>query len=167
MPYSPYDFDNHVVAEIYDRALGKWIMLDPTTDGFFVDEAKTPLSLLEMRHKFANGEFLTFVRSTDSLKDLQKLRAKHLGANMYICKNLFRFQVEQHSTFGEKGCYLQFVPAGHSVKETKRANLQYRIGHLPAEQENFRKVLVERLADLEQYEEPQRTDVQSMRKKPG
>ena len=32
MPYSPYDFDNHVVVEIYDK---KWIMLDPTTDGIF------------------------------------------------------------------------------------------------------------------------------------
>ena len=42
MPYSPYDFDNHVVVEIYDQALEKWIMLDPTTDGYFIDEAKTP-----------------------------------------------------------------------------------------------------------------------------
>ena len=43
MPFSPYDFDNHVVAEIYDRTLEKWIMLDPTTDGYFIDETKTPL----------------------------------------------------------------------------------------------------------------------------
>ena len=52
MPFSPYDFDNHVVTEIYDRELKKWIMLDATTDGYFVDENKTPLSLLEMQENF-------------------------------------------------------------------------------------------------------------------
>ena len=44
MPFSPYDYDNHVVTEIYDRKLNKWIMMDPTSDGIFVDEKGTPLS---------------------------------------------------------------------------------------------------------------------------
>ena len=166
MPYSPYDFDNHVVAEIYDRTLEKWIMLDPTTDGYFIDENKQPLSLLEMRHQFANAAFITFVRSTDSLKDIHKLREKHLGTNMYICKNLSHFQVEQYSTFGEKGSFLHFVPLHYSIKETKRANLKYRIDNLPAEYEEFRKEFEEMRSNLEQYQEPQRTNVQSMQKKP-
>lgn len=166
MPHSPYDFDNHVVAEIYDKALEKWIMLDPTTDGYFIDETKMPLSLLEMRSRFANAEFVTFVRSVESLKDIQKLRARHVDTNRYICKNLFYFQVEQHCTFGEKGRYLQFVPCGYSVKETQRANLKYRMDNLPAEQEAFQKVLEERAAKLEQSQEPQRTDIRSMMKKP-
>ena len=166
MPYSPYDFDNHVVAEIYDRTLEKWIMLDPTTDGYFVDETGTPLSLLEMRHKFANDEFVTFVPSADSLKDLYKLRDQYLGTNMYICKNLFRFQVEKYSTFGEKGVFLQFAPVRCSIRETKRANLKYRMDHLPEEQETFRKVLEERASVLEQTSEPERTDIQAMLKRP-
>ena len=166
MPFSPYDFDNHVVAEIYDRTLEKWIMLDPTTDGYFIDETKTPLSLLEMRSKFANAEFITFALSTDSLKDIQKLRVNHLETNMYICKNLFYFQIEQYSTFGEKDSYLQFVPLHYSIKRTNQANLKYRIDNLPAEYEDFRKELVERVPRLEQYQEPQRTNVESMQKKP-
>lgn len=166
MPFSPYDFDNHVVAEIYDRTLEKWIMLDPTTDGYFIDEAKTPLSLLEMRSKFANAEFVTFVRSTESLKDVQKLRAKHLDTNMYICKNLFYFQVEKYATFGEKGSYLQFVPLHYSLKSSKQANLKYRIENLPAEHENLRKQFEERAAGMAQYQEPQRTCIRSMQKKP-
>lgn len=167
MPFSPYDFDNHVVAEIYDRSLEKWIMLDPTTDGYFIDETKTPLSLLEMRSKFANAEFITFVLSTDSLKEIQKLRMKHLDTNMYICKNLFYFQVEQYSTFGEKGHYLHFVPLHYAIKRTKQANLKYRIDNLPAEYEDFRKALEEKVPKLEQYQEPQRTNIQSVQKKPG
>ena len=167
MPFSPYDFDNHVVAEIYDRTLEKWIMLDPTTDGYFIDEAKTPLSLLEMRSKFANAAFITFVLSIDSLKDIQKLRTKHLDTNMYICKNLFYFQVEQYSTFGEKNKFLQFIPLHYSIKRTKQANLKYRIENLPAEYEGFRKELEASVPRLEQYQEPQRTNIHSMAKKPN
>ena len=166
MPSSPYDFDNHVVAEIYDRSLEKWIMLDPTTDGYFIDETKMPLSLLEMRGKFANAEFITFVLSTDSLNDIKKLRTKHLDTTMYICKNLFYFQVEQYSTFGEKNSFLQFVPLHYSIKRTLQANLKYRIENLPAEGEDLRKTLEENIPWLEEYQEPQRTNIQSMLKKP-
>lgn len=166
MPFSPYDFDNHVVAEIYDRTLEKWIMLDPTTDGYFIDETKTPLCLLEMRSRFANAEFITFVRSTESLKDIQRLREKYMQTNMYICKNLFYFQIEQYSTFGEKDSYLQFVPLHYSIKKTRQANLKYRIDNLPPEQEAFRKKLSESADKMAQYQEPQRTNIQSMEKKP-
>ena len=166
MPFSPYDFDNHVVAEIYDRTSEKWIMLDPTTDGYFIDENKTPLSLLEMRGKFATAEFITFVHTADALKDIQKLRTKHLETNMYICKNLFYFQAEQYSTFGEKGGYLHFVPLHYSVKRTLHANLKYRIDHLPAECENLRNVFEERIRNAEHDQEPQRVNIQCMQEKP-
>lgn len=166
LPFSPYDFDNHVVAEIYDRDLQKWIMLDPTTNGYFIDETKTPLSLLEMRHKFANAQFVTFVHSTDSLKDIQKLRAKYLNQNAYICKNLFYFQVERYSTFGEKGSFLHFVPLHFSIKETTQANLKYRIDNLPAKHDDLRQKLTERSSALARSPEPQRTDICAMWKKP-
>ena len=166
MPFSPYDFDNHVVAEIYDRALEKWIMLDPTTDGYFIDEAKTPLSLLEMRKRFANAEFITFVHSADSLKDAEKLRIRHLETNMYICKNLFYFQVEQYSTFGEKGSFLQFVPRHFSIKETRQANLKYRIANMPAGYDDYRRKAEESLRKSEQDGEMPRTDIREMEKKP-
>lgn len=166
MPFSPYDFDNHVVAEIYDRTLEKWIMLDPTTDGYFIDDTKTPLSLLEMRSKFANAEFITFVLSTDSLKDVQKLRTKYLYTNMYICKNLFYFQVEQYSTFGEKKKFLHCIPPHYSVKKTKQANLKYRIDNLPTEYEDLRNKYEDLQKEFERYQEPQRINVESMQKKP-
>lgn len=163
MPQSPYDFDNHVVAEIYDRVMEKWIMLDPTTDGYFIDEMKMPLSLAQMRSKFANAEFVTFVRTKDSLKEVRKLQEKYLQTNMYICKNLFYFAVEQHCTFGEKGGYLYIVPCHCSVKETMQANLRYRMDNLGAD---MRKLLEERAVKLEQSPEPPRTDIRAMEKKP-
>ena len=53
-----------------------------------------------------------------------------------------------------------------TLKQTKQANLKYRIDNLPAEHENLRKKLEERVSGLAQYREPQRTDIQAMQKKP-
>jgi hypothetical protein len=166
MPYSPYDFDNHVVMEIYDREAGKWIMLDPTTDGYFVDENGLPLSILEIRDKFARAEFVTFVRSTDSLKDLNKLKEKYVDRNSYICKNLFYFYVDKISTFGATGEALAFVPKGYSVKEKQIANVEYRIKNLPEDLKELISNLEIRLEALKRSEEEKRTDIESMLKKP-
>lgn len=166
MPYSPYDFDSHVVTEIYDRTIGKWIMLDPTTDGYFIDVNKTPLSLLEMRCKFANSEFITFIPSDSSIKNLEKLRKKHIDTNAYICKNLYYFKVEKYNTFGEKGDYLHFVPQNYSIKTSQQANLKYRINNLPPEYEYFQKKFEEDLFNLEQFIEPKRIEIDIMVEKP-
>lgn len=166
MPYSPYDLDNHVVTEIYDRKLQKWIMLDPTTDGLFVDENGIPLSLLEMREKFANAKFITYISSTDTLKDLKKLKDKHIEQNAYICKNLFFFYVDQDSTFGKTGNTLAFIPANYSVKEKLIANVKYRIENLPVEYKEFIPQFEKQLEQLKDYKEDERTCIDSMLKSP-
>lgn len=166
MPSSPYDFDNHVVTEIYDSTFEKWIMLDPTTDGYFISENKIPLSLLEMRSKFANAEFITFVHSKESLRDIRKLQQKHLETNMYICKNLFWFKIEKYSAFGEKGEFLYLIPLNYSVKRTLWANLRYRMANLPEEHNDLREKFIERAIAVDQMPEPPRTDIQSLINKP-
>ena len=166
MPYSPYDFDNHVVTEIYDRKFKKWIMLDPTTDGLFVDENGVPLSLLEMRERFANAEFVTYVRSTDALKELNKLKDKYVEQNAYLCKNLFFFYIDQDSTFGKTDNTLAFIPANYSVKAKMIANIKYRIENLPVEYKELIPQLEKQLEELKDYEEDERTSIDSMMKSP-
>jgi hypothetical protein len=166
MPYSPYDFDNHVVTEIYDRTMQKWIMLDATTDGFFVDETGIPLSLLEMRQKFANADFITYVRASDSLKNLKKLREKYIVPNTYICKNLFYFSVDQDSAFGVTGRSLSFIPVNYSVKETSIANAEYSIKNLPEEHKDSLPYFEKRLERLIDSVEDERTSITSMAKSP-
>ena len=163
MPFSPYDFDNHVVTEIFDRELNKWIMLDPTTDGLFIDENKTPLSLLEIRKKFANDEFVTFVKSTERLNDLEKLKENYVNENAYICKNLFYFYVDQDSTFGTTDNVLGFIPINYSVLENKKTNLKYRIDHLPEEYKDWKSNFEKKLKYLETCEEDERTNISSMK----
>lgn len=131
MPCSPYDNDNHVVTEIYDPALAKWVMLDPSTDGWFVDENGTPLSLLELRERFARRQFATFVSSTDRKDNLSRLWDKNMELNTYFCKNLFWLRIERYNGFGSKGEWLSFVPDGYNLKQNRIAQVEYRLALLP------------------------------------
>lgn len=88
MPYSGYDNDCHVVNEVWDSALGKWIMLDITNNEYWVDENNTPLSVLEIRQKTAMQEFCTPVGAGDKTNNLQKLKEKNIGDFLYIVKNM-------------------------------------------------------------------------------
>lgn len=131
MPYSPYDNDNHVVAEIYDPELGKWIMLDPSTDGWLADENGVSLSLLEIRERFAHRKFTTFVSSTDRKGDWKRLWDKHMDLNTYYCKNLFWFSVDRYNGFGNRKERLLFVPTGYDLRLNQIAMLKYRLNILP------------------------------------
>lgn len=167
MPFSPYDFDNHVVTEIYDKTLQKWIMLDPTTDGFFIDENKTPLSVLEIRRNFAADEFVTFVSSAARLTDLRRLQAKNVEENTYICKNSFCFAVDRESTFGVgDGNSLYCIPKNFSLKDNAIANTTFRIHRLPSEYADRKPYFEQRLEQLKGQDEPARTSIRSFEKSP-
>lgn len=132
MPFSPYDLDNHVVTEIYDRELEKWIMLDPTTNGYFADEHETPLSMLEIRQCFAARRFATYVTGR-SKAALEKQRERFAQQNNYICKNAFYFILEAYNGFGQRGEWLLFLPEGYSRVRNEKLNLEYRLQNLPEE----------------------------------
>lgn len=131
LPYSPFDFDCHVVTEIYDRAQGKWCMLDPTTNGFLVDETGTVLSLLEAREKMAAAEFVTYKKATSRETNLEKLARKNLAQTAYYAKNLFRFQVDAVSQFGESGRWLNVIPEHFSVRQWTVESAKFRLSMAP------------------------------------
>ena len=132
LPYSPFDFDCHVVTEIYDRSQEKWYMLDPTTNGYLVDEQGTILSLLEARERMADTRFVTYCKATSREKDLQKLYRKNIARTAYYAKNLFRIQVDAVSQFGESGNWLNFPPEHFSIREWSVASAEYRLEMVPA-----------------------------------
>lgn len=98
-PNSPYDSDNHVVAEIYDRIRQKWIMLDPTTGGYFSDGLQ-PLNCLEMRENYAQFAGGSIILPKQRIQDIKKLLNKNLELNSYYAKNCFYLVVETDSGFG-------------------------------------------------------------------
>ena len=166
MPYSPFDLDNHVVNEIYDRELDKWIMLDLSFGAYFVDENRTPLSLLEMRERAANNQFFACVTESDSLDDLNALREAHPYTISYFPKNLFYFRLDQVNQFGEGDNYLTVCPEHYSVNRTRAANLRYRLQEYPEYYEESRAEYEKNAAEWETKEELPRTNVSVMLKKP-
>ena len=138
MPYSPYDGDNHVVTEVYDPEKG-WVMLDPSMDGYFVDEAGQPLSVLAMREKLAVQGPVSFALCEEDKTDIRRLMAVHTEDNAYFAKNLFRIGVDRHNGFGDGDREaLWLVPAGYDVKRSILANLDYRTRRYPAGEKFFR-----------------------------
>lgn len=110
MPYSGYDGDCHVVNEVWDGSLGKWVMLDVTNNEYWVDENNAPLSVLEIRRKAALREFCTPVEVGDKTDDLQGLKEKHIGDFLYIVKNLTYLQYCTDYTSGESDNTYLLIP---------------------------------------------------------
>ena len=128
IPYSPYDYDNHVVTEIYDRALQKWVMLDVTSNGYFTDENSAPLSVLEMRERFALNRTCNFTKLNDEIAEYFASREEEqLYYNNYFAKNLFSLIVDQINGFGENDAYLRFIPKGFDDNARREMNRLFRL----------------------------------------
>ena len=153
-PFSPFDFDSHVVCEIFDEALGKWIMLDPTTDGYFVDGDRTPLSMLEIREHFLSSRFLTFVSSAGRGRDLQKTALRNENINLYVLKNCFLISFEQYNGFGKRPGSIYLVPKGYSVLRNQELNCRFRIEHIPKEHLDLLPAQEKYLQEIHQSKEP-------------
>lgn len=101
MPYSGYDGDCHVVNEVWDSTLGKWVMLDITNNEYWIDENGTPLSVLEIREKGALRQFCTPVSPGESMADPRALSDRHMGSFLYIMKNMAFMEYCPMYTAGE------------------------------------------------------------------
>ena len=130
-PLSPYDMDNHVVTEVFDRKRNKWIILDPTTGGYFTD-GESPLSALETRALYARHGQVSVVMNRQNPSDVEALMAKpgNLAYNAYYAKNFFRLCVETVSGFGkaEEARYFNLLPVGVNLQRQEAESMRYRIG---------------------------------------
>ncbi len=156
MPCSPYDMDNHVVTEIFDPEMDKWIMLDPTTDGVFRDEKGVPLSLLELRERFAAHKPAAFSGSGDGDE-----------MNAYFAKNLFRFMVDGDNGYGlADSRILYFTPTGHSVQGNLLASMEYKLSMIPPDAMRLRKLFSDKLKKAKSDPEPGTWDISVMEARP-
>ena len=127
MPYSPFDFDNHVVTEIYDRNLSKWIMLDPTYGSYCLDSNKIILNLYEIRKHIVEDKEYHFSQSinyngtmVDDIDDVKN----------YYAKNLFFLRCKAVQGYGrhtEYGNILELAPKGFDVHNRMIENMLFRI----------------------------------------
>ncbi|HOJ48468.1 MAG TPA: transglutaminase-like domain-containing protein [Bacillota bacterium] len=141
MPFSPYDFDNHVVCECWIKELNKWVMLDPTYNLYLSDKDGTPLDISELRQKIAEQEEVVFSASANyngAAVDKDELLT-------YYAKDLFWFMlsdIQGPDSEGIKGRrMITIAPVGFDAKKCLIANIDFRIknwGDSPALQ-NWRK----------------------------
>ncbi|MCH5200375.1 MAG: hypothetical protein J1F60_05380 [Oscillospiraceae bacterium] len=145
-PNSPYDMDNHVVTEIYDRWREKWIALDPSTGGYF-SKGERPLSCLELRNSFAEHSPVSVVLNRQNPAKISELCLRNIELNSYYAKNSCYFAVETVSAFGKPDGYdaVYVVPKGLDVKRIRVQKAKYflevvRKGNYP---ESFVKMMEE------------------------
>jgi hypothetical protein len=124
MPYSSYDNDCHVVNEVWDTSLNKWVMLDITNNTYWVDENNTPLSIMEIRDNAALRKFCTPIFIGDQTSDLKNLKNKNIGNFLYIVKNMVYMEYCSEYTVGEKNTYVllpQNIPTESEFLISKNA----------------------------------------------
>ena len=109
-PNSVYDQECHVVNEVWDSALKKWVMLDITNNFYWVDGNGTPLSVLEIRDHLADQEFCTPVAPDDDLKNLESSRKRNYDKLLYIAKNMAYMYYCVENTVGESDEYFFLIP---------------------------------------------------------
>lgn len=155
-PYSPYDADNHVVTEIFDRERAKWMMLDPSTDGVFRDEKGVPLSILELRERFSGHKPARFTGSEDENE-----------INAYFAKNLYRFVADGENGFGlGDKVRLYFTPEGYRVQENRLKSMEYTLDFIPPDAMRMRRTFTEMLEKAKADPEPGTWDISAMEMKP-
>ena len=122
LPYSPYDFESHVVSIVYINQLNKWILVDVTNNRYFLDENNTILSPLEIRERLGKNLFIQC--------NLEDERYKK-----YMAKNMFYFKSLQYNTFGSDNFLNQntiyCVPNGFDVLGREVAYCEYGIQNAP------------------------------------
>ena len=137
-------------------------MLDPTTDGYFVDETGTPLSMYEIRTNFVRGRFLTFVASNGRKTDLPRAAARNEAINLYFMKNCFRIAFESYNGFGEREGSICLVPEHYSVCKNEERNHAFRVENMPPEFRHLLEAQESYLRKTNHEREPKAYSVQSL-----
>jgi hypothetical protein len=96
MPQDTTDNDCHVTNMVYVPKLGKWIYVDPTFNGYFMDENRQLLNHAEVRERMIEGKPLVLPDDLD-WNGMPKDKQEYLA---YMRKNLFRFNCPLGSEAG-------------------------------------------------------------------
>ena len=115
MPNSKYDGECHVVNEVWDTTLGKWVMVDISNNIYWVDKEGKPLSVLEIRQLAVNREFSTPVYADDDLSDLENSLNKAYSTYLYYLKNLDHMEYGAVMTVGESEDFYYLIPENKNV----------------------------------------------------
>ena len=133
LPFSPYDFETHVVSMIYLRELKKWVLFDTTNNAYFINAKGIPLSPIEARYYLGKND----INVNDDIqpRNGNKIETKTSEYKKYMAKNLFYIKYWAMNTYGtdlvknQKTYYL--IPRGFDVKNREILYCEYGTKNTP------------------------------------
>jgi hypothetical protein len=126
MPKNSNDMDNHVVVMVWLPEMGKWIMLDPSFNSYFLDANGNVLGPLETRKAIASAQ---------SISLNQDAKHTYIGYLNYMAKDMCWFYSNKKSAFGAFGGQrdtIYLCPADFDLNEWSAKNMRYRNSMLKA-----------------------------------
>lgn len=115
MPKETEFDDCHVINMVYSKELEKWIWIDPTIDGYVMDEKGNLLGIQEVRERLIKGQPL--VLNADANWNRENLQTKDFYLDNYMAKNLYRLETPLHSEYdnetwksGKEITYVELLP---------------------------------------------------------
>ena len=139
LPFSPNDFDSHVVSMVYINELNKWVLFDQSNNAYFIDKNGMPLSPLEARKLLGQDEIYV----------CENIQREVNSYKQYMAKNLFYIKFWAKNTFGtdliENQITYHLAPLGFDAKSREIAYCEYAIKNCS---EEIRKGWEEALEDF-------------------
>lgn len=130
LPFSPYDFDNHVITHAFIKTLNKWILLDPTYGSYVMDDKNNILDVFEIRERLSNQEKILFNKEINY--NGEKWTEKESDSYIeYLAKDLFYFQTNECSKFDAENNNRKITisPKCFDAKNRNIYNAEYRVKH--------------------------------------
>lgn len=136
LPEDKTDSDCHVVDMVWSDSLNKWVLIDPTFNGYFTTPDGVMMSPREVREAFIHGDSVVVSDELNYNGDAHS-KDQYLA---YMAKNLFRFEVPLESEFGyetRRGDVSEVVlnPIGYDTQKvatidtSKTADSRYIVGY--------------------------------------
>ena len=114
MPADRNDTDCHVVNQVWLPELGKWVMIDSDSGGFYAtDEDSNLLSLQEMRDSYIQGKTILYHPQFTETGGSDSWYYDYMAKNTYwfSCWETIHFDQEP-ATGKDAGRYIHLVPKG-------------------------------------------------------
>lgn len=129
IPFSPYDFDNHVITHAYIKSLHKWIILDPTYSSYVIDDENNMLDIIKTRKRLSNQEKILFNKEMNY--NDEQMEDDSAFYTEYLAKDLFYFQTQECSKFySEKdNRTITISPENFDVIKSSVYFIEHRIKH--------------------------------------
>lgn len=96
LPFNYKDGDCHVVVHVFINELNKWVMVDPSFNGYVLNQDQVPMSLMEFRQAVINDDVI--IVNTDLNENGETF--DHDEYKTYMTKNLFQFETYQTTGYG-------------------------------------------------------------------